>query len=289
MPESLTELLDLLNLEEIESDLFRARQPKTLLQRAFGGQVLAQSLVAAGLTVPEDRLPNSVHGYFLVEGRTEIPIVYDVDPVRDGGSFSMRRVSARQAGKVIFYMSASFHGGEDGWDHADPAPQDVPPPDACPSMAQVLAEATGAPASHWEHEWGALDARYAGDSRPGGSLVDPQHPARARVWIRADGPMPDDRLLHQCVLAYASDLTLLGASLVPHGETLGSPNVMAASLDHAMWFHRPFQVNDWLLYDQVSPSAHAGLGLSTARLFQQDALVSDVAQEGLIRRARQRQ
>lgn len=287
MPASLGELVDLLNLEAIESDLFRARQPDTHLQRAFGGQVLAQSLVAAGLTVPEGRLPNSVHGYFLREGQTEIPIVYDVDPVRDGRSFSTRRVNARQGGKVIFYMTASFHVDESGWDHADPVPDDVPPPADCPPMAQVLADATGTPARGWEHEWGALDVRYAGDSRPGGDLTDPHHPALARVWLRADGELPpDDRLLHQCVLAYASDLTLLGASLIPHGQFLGSPDVLAASIDHAMWFHRPFRVDEWLLYDQVSPSAHAGLGLSNGRLFQQDSLIANVAQEGLIRQAR---
>jgi acyl-CoA thioesterase-2 len=286
VPASLDELVDLLNLEEIESDLFRARQPETGLQRAFGGQVLAQALIAAGLTTPQDRLPHSVHGYFLRAGDTEVPIVYDVDPVRDGGSFSTRRVSARQSGKIIFYMSASFHGPESGWDHADPVPDDVPAPQDCPSMEHMLADVTGRPAHLWKHEWGALDVRYAGDSRPGGKLADSRHPALARVWLRADGELPRDQLLHQCVLAYASDLTLLGASLIPHGEFLGSPAVRAASIDHAMWFHRPFQVDDWLLYDQISPSAHAGLGLSTARLFQGESLVGSVAQEGLIRRAR---
>ena len=286
MPESLDELKELLELEEIESTLFRARTPKTHLQRAFGGQVLAQALTAAGLTVPEGRYPHSLHGYFLLEGRIDTPIVYDVDAVRDGGSFSTRRVSARQNGHVIFYMSTSFHKDEDGWEHADPMPDDVPPPDDCPSMPEVLSKLTGAPASNWTREWGALDVRYVGNSGPGGGLHDPRHPARARLWIKADGTLPDDRFLHTCVLAYASDLTLLGASLVPHGEVLGSPRVQAASIDHAMWFHRPFRADDWLLYDQVSPSASAGLGLATARLFQNGLLVADVAQEGLIRQAR---
>ena len=288
MPESLDELMDLLELEEIESTLFRAKQPRTRLQRAFGGQVLAQSLVAAGLTVPEGRYPHSLHGYFLLEGRIDTPIVYDVDSVRDGGSFSTRRVSARQNGHVIFYMSTSFHKDEDGWEHADPVPDGVPAPDDCPSMPEVLSKITGAPASNWTSEWGALDVRYVGNSGPGGGLHDPRHPARARLWIKADGTLPDDRFLHTCLLAYASDLTLLGASLVPHGQVLGSPQVQAASIDHAMWFHRPFRADDWLLYDQVSPSASSGLGLATARLFQNGVLVADVAQEGLIRPARRR-
>jgi acyl-CoA thioesterase-2 len=288
VPQSLDELLDLLNLEEIEAGLYRARQPETQLQRAFGGQVLAQALTAAGLTVPDGRSPHSLHGYFLLEGRIDKPIVYDVDPIRDGGSFSTRRVLARQGGKVIFYMSSSFHSDEEGWDHADPSPADVPPPEACPSMAEILSKLTGAPAERWTREWGALDVRYVGNSGPGGGLDDPRHPARARLWIKADGAMPDDPFLHQCVLAYASDLTLLGASLVPHGQVLGSPAVQAASIDHAMWFHRSFRADHWLLYDQVSPSASNALGLSTARLFQDGTLVSNVAQEGLIRPARSR-
>ena len=289
MPQSLDELLDLLELERIEAGLFRARQPRTDLQRAFGGQVLAQALTAAGLTVPEGRFPHSLHGYFLVEGRIDMPIVYDVDAIRDGGSFSTRRVSARQNGKVIFYMSTSFHRDEEGFEHADPEPDDVPDPESCPSMAEVLSKLTGAPADRWTREWGALDVRYVGNSGPGGGLHDPRHPARARLWIKTDGVVPDDRFLHSCLLAYASDLTLLGASLVPHGEVLGSPRVQAASIDHAMWFHRRFRADEWLLYDQVSPSASSGLGLSTARLFQHGTLVADVAQEGLIRRARPEQ
>jgi acyl-CoA thioesterase-2 len=288
VPQSLDELLDLLELEEIEASLFRARQPKTQLQRAFGGQVLAQALAAAGRTVPEGRFPHSLHGYFLLEGRIDIPIVYDVDAIRDGGSFSTRRVSARQGGNVIFYMSTSFHRDEEGWEHADPVPADIPGPEDSPSMAEVLSRITGAPAEYWTREWGALDVRYVGNSGPGGGLHDPRHPALARLWIKADGRLPDDRFLQSCVLAYASDLTLLGAALVPHGQVLGSPTVQAASIDHAMWFHRAFRADDWLLYDQISPSASAGLGLATARLFQNGVLVADVAQEGLIRPARRR-
>jgi acyl-CoA thioesterase-2 len=282
VPQSVTELIDLLDLEEIEVGLYRARQPDTALQRVFGGQVLAQALVAASRTVAPERVLHSLHGYFLRPGRTDIPIVYDVESVRDGGSFSSRRAVARQGGTVIFYLSSSFHVLEEGFEHADPEPGPVPPPEDCPTLSEVLARASGRSPEVWEREWGALEVRYVGDSRPGGSLVDPQHPARARVWIRTSGSWPDDIRLHQAALAYASDLTLLSASTVPHGLLIGF-NVQAASIDHAMWFHRDFRADEWLLYDQVSPSASAALGLSTARLFQGGQLVASVAQEGLIR------
>jgi acyl-CoA thioesterase II len=269
-------------LEEIEIGLFRARQPDTQLQRVFGGQVLAQALIAAARTVVVSRVLHSLHAYFLLPGRTDIPMVYDVEAVRDGGSFSSRRVVARQGGKVIFYLSSSFHELEEGFEHLDPVPDNVPLPDECPTLGEVLFKASGRPIPFWEREWGALDVRYVGDSRPGGALVDERHPARSRVWVRANGRLPDDRRLHHAALAYASDLTLLGATTVPHGVFIGL-NVQAASIDHAMWFHRPFRADDWLLYDQVSPSASSGLGLATARLFQNGILVSNVAQEGLIR------
>ncbi|MGI8458628.1 MAG: acyl-CoA thioesterase [Propionibacteriaceae bacterium] len=287
MPRSTDELLALLDLEQIEIGLFRGRQPDTRLQRVFGGQVLAQALTAAIRTVEPGRVPHSLHGYFLLPGRTDTPLVYDVELVRDGGSFSSRRVVARQGGQVIFYLSSSFHRPELGFEHQDPVPVEVPTPDACPRLSEVMATLSGRPSSLWEDEWGALDVRYVGDSRPGGTLVDPRHPARARVWVKTADRLPDDPVLHQAVLAYASDLTLLSASTLPHGVLVGV-NVQAASLDHAMWFHRPFRADEWLLYDQVSPTASGALGLSTARLFQGEALVSDVAQEGLIRPERPR-
>jgi acyl-CoA thioesterase-2 len=286
MPESVDELTSLLDLEEIEVGLFRARQPRTSLQRVFGGQVLAQALMAASRTVPAERTVHSLHGYFLVAGRTDLPIVYDVELVRDGGSFSSRRVVARQSGQVMFYLSASFHVHEDGYEHADPAPE-APAPEDSPRLTDVLAGLTGRSASGWQHEWGAIDARYVGDSRPGGAIQDPAHPARARVWVRVAGELPDDPVLHQAALAYTSDLTLIGVSVVPHGVVIGY-TVQAASLDHAMWFHRPFRADRWLLYDQVSPSASGALGLSTGRLFQDGRLVATVAQEGLIRPSRER-
>ena len=286
MPESVDELTTLLDLEEIEVGLFRARQPRTSLQRVFGGQVLAQALTAATRTVPPERTVHSLHGYFLVAGRTDLPIVYDVELVRDGGSFSSRRVVARQSGQVMFYLSASFHVHEEGYEHADVAPE-APAPEDSPQLTEVLAGLTGRSASGWQHEWGAIDVRYVGDSRSGGAIHDPVHPARARVWVRVAGELPDDPVLHQAALAYTSDLTLIGVSVVPHGVVVGY-TVHAASLDHAMWFHRPFRADRWLLYDQVSPSASGALGLSTGRLFQDGRLVATVAQEGLIRPLRDR-
>jgi acyl-CoA thioesterase-2 len=286
VPESVDELTTLLDLEEIEVGLFRARQPRTSLQRVFGGQVLAQALTAAARTVPAERSVHSLHGYFLVAGRTDLPIVYDVELVRDGGSFSSRRVVARQSGQVMFYLSASFHVHEEGYEHADLAP-DGPAPEDSPQLTEVLAGLTGRSASGWQHEWGAIDVRYVGDSRSGGAIQDPAHPARARVWVRVAGELPDDPVLHQAALAYTSDLTLIGVSVVPHGVVVGY-TVQAASLDHAMWFHRPFRADRWLLYDQVSPSASGALGLSTGRLFQDGRLVATVAQEGLIRPLRDR-
>ena len=287
MPQSVPELVDLLDLEEIEVGLFRGRQPETALQRVFGGQVLAQALVASTRTVTDDRRLHSMHGYFIRPGRTDLPIVFEVENLRDGRSFSARRAVARQGGAVIFFASSSFHTAEDGIEHADAVPGDVPDPQECPTLSEVLSHASGRPASLWEREWGALEVRYIGDSRPpNGSLMSAEHPARSRVWIKTSGPLGDDPRLHQSALAYASDLTLLSASTIPHGLIIGL-NVQAASLDHAMWFHRPFRADQWLLYDQVSPSASSALGLSTARLFQDGRLVCTVAQEGLIRPLRE--
>ncbi len=286
MPQSLDELLDLLDLEPIEDNLFRGRQPDTALQRVFGGQVAGQALAAAGRTVSPDgasRQVHSLHAYFLRPGDTSVPLVYDVERTRDGRSFSTRRVVARQHGKPILYLTASFQSPEPGLEHADEMPE-APSPQDCPGLGEALERATGRPAPVWDREWAALDVRHAGNSAPGGNIDEPGHPARARVWLRAAGTLPDEPLLHACLLAYASDLTLLGASLVPHEVTLGDPRLQAASLDHAMWFHRAFRADEWLLYDQASPSASGGRGFTTGRLFTQGGrLVASVAQEGLIR------
>ncbi|MGN6598829.1 MAG: acyl-CoA thioesterase [Actinomycetes bacterium] len=289
MPSTLDELISILDLETIDVGLFRGCQPDTRLQRVFGGQVAAQALVAAGRTVEASRAVHSLHGYFLRPGDTSVPIVYDVESVRDGGSFSMRRVVARQHGRSIFYLSASFQKDEQGLDHQDAMPSDpaVPDPESCPPLDEVMAGQTGVPSSSWEREWAALEVRFAGDSGPGGVLSDGRHPARARVWLRAAGDLgdiPAGDLQHVCLLVYASDLTLLASSLVPHGTYIGAPGLQSASLDHAMWFHRPFRADEWLLYDEVSPSATGGRGLASGRVFTRDGrLVATVMQEGLIR------
>lgn len=284
MPRSLTELVELLDLEYIDDNLFRARQPDTKMQRAFGGQVAAQALVAAGRTVDSGRMVNSLHAYFLRPGDTRVPIVYDVERTRDGQTFSTRRVVGRQRGKTIFTMSASFQPSEPGFEHQDVMP-DAPPPEACPTLGEVLERATGRSSTAWAEEWAALEVRLAGASAPTGQLEDPEHPARIRVWMRAAGSLDPESALHTCVLTYASDLTLLGSTLVPHGTFIGAPDLQIASLDHAIWFHRPFRADEWILYDQISPSASSSRGLATGRLFSYDGrLLASVVQEGLIRR-----
>ena len=260
MPQSIDELVALLDLETLEDGLYRGRQPETSLQRVFGGQVAGQALAANIRTVEAGRIVHSLHAYFLRPGDTSVPILYDVERTRDGRSFSTRRVVARQHGRPIFYMSSSHQVPEEGLEHQDPMP-DVTPPEECPELGDVLAALTKRPRDDWDREWASLDVRYAGDSREGGVLHDPDHPAVARVWLRASGRLSDDPGVHAAVLAYASDLTLLSASVVPHGVYIGDPRLVPASLDHAMWFHRPFRADEWLLYDQVSPSASGGRGL----------------------------
>jgi acyl-CoA thioesterase II len=282
VPSTVDELLALLDLETLDPDLFRGQQPTTTMQRVFGGQVAAQALVAAARTAPEQTSVHSLHSYFLLPGDTAVPIIYDVDRVRDGRSFATRRVLARQHGRPIYALTASFQVVEDGFDHQDAMP-DVPSPEDSADVGAALS-GRGRAVEDWLREWAVLDLRHAGDSRPGGALQDPEHPARVRFWVRVRDRLPDDVLVHQAALTYVSDLTLLGSALVPHGVHVGDPRVQAASLDHAVWLHRPFRADEWLLYDQVSPSASGGRGLALGRLFtQQRALVATVAQEGLIR------
>jgi acyl-CoA thioesterase II len=283
VPQSLEEIVDLLDLEPIEVDLFRGRQPETGRQRVFGGQVAAQALRAAYTSVPDGRWVHSLHAYFLRGGDPATPIIYDVERIRDGRSFSTRRAVARQHGHPIFYLTASFHVDEDGFEHQDRMP-DVPAAQDCPTIGEMYRAATGRDPREWDTEWAALEVRHAGDSGRTGALPADERPAQARLWLRTSGKIGDDRMLNDCVLAYASDLTLLGASLVPHGVGVTSSRLQSASLDHAMWFHRPFRADEWLLYDQVSPSASGARGLSVGRVFTADGrLVASVAQEGLIR------
>jgi acyl-CoA thioesterase-2 len=284
VPASVDELVELLDLEVIDDNLFRGRQPDTRMQRVFGGQVAAHALVAASRTVPERYVVHSLHSYFLRPGDTAVPIVYDVEDVREGRSFASRRVFARQHGRPIFLMALNFQVPEKGLEHQDAMPE-VPAPEDCPTLAEVyagrhdLAESEG-----WAREWAALDVRYAGDSRPGGEVDVPGEPAHVRLWIRADGQLPADPLQHTAAFTYASDMTLLGAALVPHGVHISSGEVQAASLDHSIWFHDQFRADQWWLYDQHSPSASGGRALIFARVFSQDGrLVASVAQEGLVR------
>lgn len=285
MPTSAEDLVDLLDLETIDLNLFRGRQPDTRLQRVFGGQVAGQALVAAARTVPGEMHAHSLHSYFLRPGDTAVPIVYDVDRVRDGHSFATRRVLARQHGRPIFGLTASFQIAEEGFEHQDPFPSGTPSPEDAFDIGAALKASDSSRGEEWVREWAVLDLLHAGDSRPGGALSEDPRPARARYWVKVSGDLPDDPLIHQAALVYLSDLTLLGATLLPHGDLHpNSPGVQAASLDHTVWFHRPFRADEWLLYAQQSPSASNARGLALGQLYARDGrLVASVAQEGLIR------
>lgn len=283
MPSSADELVDLLDLETIDINLFRGIQPDTSLQRVFGGQVAAQALVAGSRTVGEHLAVHSLHSYFLHPGDTAVPIVYDVERIRDGRSFSTRRIAARQHGRGIYYMTASFQVAEEGLEHQDAMPE-VPSPDESLDMAEIFRARSPDAAELWLREWAALELRHVGDSRVGGTIANDERPSQSRLWMRVSGTLADDPLLHRAAFAYASDMTLLGSTLVPHNLHISHPKLQTASLDHTIWFHRPFRADEWLLYDQVSPSASGGRGLAIGRVFtEQGKLVATVAQEGLIR------
>ena len=283
MPRSADELVKLLDLETIDVNLFRGTQPDTMLQRVFGGQVAAQALVAGARTVEPPLRVHSLHSYFLRPGDTTVPIVYDVERLRDGRSFSTRRVVARQHGKQIYLMTVSFQVPEEGLEHQDVMPA-VPSPGDSVDMADIFRSQMPDRAEQWLAEWSALEMRWVGDSRPGGELPADERPAQSRIWIRVSGRVDDDELTHQAAFTYASDMSLLGSSLVPHGVMISDPRLQSASLDHSVWFHRPFRADEWLLYDQTSPSASGGRGLAVGRVFTEDGrLVATVAQEGLIR------
>jgi acyl-CoA thioesterase-2 len=271
---ALDELVALLDLEQLEVNLFRGVSWKDDRPRVFGGQVAGQALVAAGRTV-EGRPVHSLHAYFLRPGDPTIPIVYEVDRIRDGKSFTTRRVVAIQHGEAIFNLQASFHVGETGLEHGYPMPS-APDPETLPAAAELEPPIPG---RLWAKQ--PIDMRYV-DGPPWDRPVDPT--GRQLVWIRADGTLPDDPVLHTCVVAYASDYTLLGSALVPHGRSYFHNDIMMASLDHAMWFHRPFRADEWLLYSQASPAASGGRGLAMGGIFRRDgALAVSVVQEGLIR------
>jgi acyl-CoA thioesterase-2 len=275
-------LLDLLDLEPLELNLFRGRSPQVGWQRVFGGQVIGQALVAACRTVA-GRPPHSMHAYFLLPGDPKVPIIYEVDRIRDGKSFTTRRVVAIQHGQAIFSMSVSFHVDEPSLTHQAPMPE-VPPPEQLPNENQarewVLANMPEPIRRYYELER-PIEMRPVEYTRYLGQKFEN---ARFHVWIRTTGQLPDDPAIHQCVLAYASDWTLLDTALVPHGRTLFEREFMAASLDHALWFHRPFRADDWLLYAQDSPNLAGARGFSRGLIFARDGtLVASVAQEGLVR------
>ena len=274
------ELRALLDLEYLDVDLFRGRQPDSTRQRVYGGQVAAQALVAGTRTVPDDVHVHSLHSYFLLPGDYQVPVIYDVERIRDGKSFATRRVMARQHGRPIYYQTISFQRREDGFEHQDAMPEVKGPEDGL-DLVDLMRGRGNEDADALGKEWAALDVRWLGNSLHG-LEPDPRHPSQARMWIRIQGTMGDDPTDHLAAFTYASDVSLLGASLAAH-ETDPS-KVQMASLDHTISFHRPFRVDDWWLYDQWSPSASGARGFSIGRVYTRDGtLVASVAQEGLIR------
>jgi acyl-CoA thioesterase-2 len=272
-------LVQLLDLEPIEVNIFRGVSPDEDRQRVFGGQVAGQALVAAARTVEPGRVVHSLHAYFLRPGDPTVPILYEVDRIRDGRSFTTRRVVAIQHGKAIFNLQSSFQVPEEGLDHQAPMP-DAPPPDELPDFEQRMGPYADALGDFFLRPR-PIDTRYVDWNPPDRS--EPL-PAYQRVWLRADGSLPDDPVLHACVLTYASDMTLLDTALLPHGGAWRATDLFMASLDHAMWFHRPFRADDWLLYSQDSPSASAGRGLGRGTIHTADGrLAVTVVQEGVIR------
>ncbi|NJQ02532.1 acyl-CoA thioesterase [Streptomyces zingiberis] len=291
MSDPLQSLLALLDLERIEENIFRGASRPAVIPRVFGGQVAAQSLVAAGRTVPGDRPAHSLHAYFLRPGDPGAPIVYTVDRIRDGRSFTTRRVVAVQHGQPIFHLSASFQAVEEGLEHQEPMPP-APDPESLPTAEELLpryAHLFPDPrvADRMLEARAAIDLRYVGEPPYGTAAQGPREP-RSQVWFRTNGKLDgaiDQPLLHVCLATYVSDMTLLDSVLLAHGRggwAVG--DVVGASLDHAMWFHRPFRADEWLLYDQQSPSSSGGRGLAQGRIHTADGhLAVTVIQEGLVR------
>jgi acyl-CoA thioesterase-2 len=286
MSKALDQVLDLLDLEQIEVDIFRGRSPEgERRQRVFGGQVAGQALVAAGRTVPADRPVHSLHAYFIRPGDPTVPLIYLVERVRDGRSFTTRRVTTIQHGKTIFTLSASFHRDEPGVEHADPMP-DVPPPDAIATTAERMEKLFGPSVREW-YDGNPIDIRHIGPLSFEAERDPSLRTTRSMVWLRVDGDLPDDPLLHVCLMTYASDMTLLDSVLLAHGLSWADGRTTGASLDHAMWFHGPFRADRWLLYAQDSPVARGSRGLARGEVYTSDGdLVVSVVQEGLVRTSR---
>jgi acyl-CoA thioesterase II len=284
---ALDDLIHVLDLEPLEVNLFRGESRDLGGKSVFGGQVIGQALVAASRTV-EERLPHSAHAYFLRPGDMALPIVYEVDRVRDGQRFTARRVQAIQKGEVILTMITSFQRPEPGLEHQAPMP-DVPPPEALRPQRELVQEWLAAVPHVPDRIREAFLRRAAVEFRPiapRNPLLPVMLPPQQAFWVRAQGPLPSDPLLHECVLAYASDFSLLSTALLPHGRSWLSQDLVVASIDHALWFHRPLRIDDWLLYVMESPTAQGGRGLSMGRFFdRQGHLVASVAQENLMRYA----
>jgi acyl-CoA thioesterase-2 len=282
MTSAVKTLLEILNLERLEVNLYRGMSPQVGWQRVFGGQVIGQALVAATRTV-EDRAVHSLHAYFILPGDPKVPIIYEVDRIRDGGSFTTRGVKAIQHGKAIFSMIASFHREETGFSHQAPMPK-VPPPEELPSEEEmknrVLPMMPDPVRRYYERER-PIEMRPVQFSR---YLSRQYRDPHFHVWMRATEALPDDPAVHQCVLAYASDMMLLDSALIPHGRTVFEKSIQGASLDHALWFHRPFRADEWLLYAQDTPNASGARGFARGLIYARDGtLVASVAQEGLLR------
>lgn len=291
MSKSLIDLLSILDIEQLEVNMFRGTSPKTRWQRVFGGQVIGQAMVAACRTVEnvEKRLPHSLHCYFILPGDPQIPIIYEVERLRDGKSYSTRRVTAIQHGRAIFSIMVSFHAEEEGsFNHQEKMP-DVPPPEKLTaeevSKQPIFKEMPEFIRRYYESDR-PIELRPVELGRYFGHKIDD---GRIHIWIRTVAKLPDDPALHMCALAYASDFSLLDAVMARYGRTLFDQRMMPASLDHAMWFHRPFRADEWLLYSQDSPSAQGGRGLTRGLIFKQDGtLIASVAQEGSVRERKEK-
>ena len=285
MSDPLAGLLAALDLTDTgartSEDIFTGPSQWMPLGRVFGGQVLAQSLVAAQRTISEDRSVHSMHGYFLRPGNVELPITFSVDRIHDGRSFTTRRTQAYQDGVPILSMIASFQDEDEGLEHQTDMPRDLPQPDDLPSAAESLSGIDHPVANFWATQR-AFDLRHI--PSPIYFSVEGDHVPHQAIWVKALGTLPDDPKLHRAALAYASDYTILEPILRAHGVSWGTRGLKAASLDHAMWFHRFGRVDEWMLYVQESPNARGGRGLSLGRIFSRDgALLASIAQEGMVR------
>ncbi|MBB1087355.1 acyl-CoA thioesterase II [Lysobacter sp. SG-8] len=283
MSSPVAELIELLSLERLEDNLFRGQSRDIGTKYVFGGQVLGQALSAAQATMKDARAAHSLHAYFLKAGDINAPIVYQVDRTRDGGSFSVRRVTAIQHGQPIFFLAASFQKGEGGAEHQLSAPEVPRPEDIAPAppVPEKVMATLPTKIQRWLSRGGPFEFRHV---YPRDELNPPKRPPYQQVWFRLAEKVGDGPELHRALLAYASDFHLLGTATFPHGISYYQPNVQMASLDHALWFHRPFRADEWLLYSIDSPSAQAGRGLARGQIFDlQGRLVASTAQEGLIR------